>query len=400
MPKIVIPWGMLALIVLITACAPEVLTVEVTRAVLSEGENVAATMPPTAPPPPPIEVTRLVTVEATRLVTETITVTVTPRLLGSSERPYQLLFAPQFPEVILLERAQPLAAALSQALGAEVAAGVLNDETAVQTVLCAAPQDTIALLSPLAAAEANLQCGSQVLATGVQANGLPWQAGMVVVRRGFGLFAPADLNGLVWGVAGENSLINHLYWAAFFAENDIVPAEIRFYPGDNAALLALYNGEIDFATATYLPPILPFDEEKWTYGEDDPEVWRRLGIPPTRSGQGFVVVNGVPEFGGYQVRDARAGIFDTTPEIFNTTEILEMTPPLPVETVVVGADFPLAAARRLQNGLLAFGVSEGCASSLCAGDYLNWRGLSLLADEELEPLRLVVRQEMAVEANE
>ena len=373
---------------LLTSCAPQVMTVEVTRLVTDAAASAAS-----ATPAPPLEVTRLVTAEVTRIVTETVTVevTVTPASPGSAERPLQLLLAPAFPPQILQDRAAPLAEAVGDAVGGEVAVGILDDEAAIQTVLCGAPRETMALLSPLAAARANVACGSQVLATGVQVDGLSWTAGMVVVRRDSGLAELADLDGRIWAVAEENSLANYQYMQALFVELDVTPAEIRFFPGDNTALLAVYNGEADFATATYLPPVLPFAEQEWVYGEDDPELWRRLGIPPARSGQGFVVVNGPPEFGGYRIRDARAGIFDTTPAIFAESEILMLTPPLPVQTLVVGAEFPLQMARRVETALVAFGASEQCAASLCAPDFLSWQGVIPAADVDYDPLRLIVR---------
>jgi ABC-type phosphate/phosphonate transport system substrate-binding protein len=284
-----------------------------------------------------------------------------------------------------------LTAALREATGLEVVVGIVDDEAAVKTVLCAAPQDTIALLSPLAVGQASLDCNSQMLAVGVGNNGLAWDAGMIVVGRGSGLAELTDLEGKIWAVGDQTSLPNYLYVQALLADLGITLAETRFFPGDNTALLAVFNGEADFATASYLPPILPFSEREWVYGEDDPELWRRLGIPPTRSGQGFVIVNGSPEFGGYRVRDARAGIFDTTPEIFTATEIMTLTAPLPLDTFVVGAQFPLGLARQVEAALITFGGSEACADSLCAADFLNWAGIIPAADENYDPLRLIVR---------
>lgn len=370
-----------AIMLLLVACAGGAEPVAVTRLV-------------TVPPPSPqvVEVTRLATVEVTRPVEVAATVEVTRPPLGSPERPIQLIFPPVVETAVISSRAPALVDALSQQTGYSFALGIVDSEQVAADFLCNAPVDAIGFLSPAGYAAAHADCGVTPAAGGLSDLGLAWQAGMIVVRRDSGITELADLAGRRWAVPAENSLPNTLYFQALFAELGIDVGERVTMPGDNTTMLALYNGEVDFATATYLPPILPFDEAQWAFGEDDPELWRRLGIPPTRSGIGFVVVNGRPENGGYRVRDARAGIFDTTPGVFEETEILTLSAPIPNEAAVFGPNFPVALARELTPLLAKFAASEACGTSLCSADFYNWRGMTPLEDAAYEPVHFIFEQ--------
>ena len=195
-----------------------------------------------------------------------------------------------------------------------------------------------------------------------------------------------------WAALGvpDESLHNNYYFQALFAELGIEPGEIVPVQGDNTAMLAVLNGEVDFATGTFVPPLLPFLEETWVYGEDSPEVWRRVGIAPRRSGQGFIVVNGTPEQGGYHIRDARSGIFDSETTVFDETSILALSAQIPNDTITFGADFPVGLARELVPLFTEFAAQEACGASICSADFYNWQGVAPAEDAQFEPLRFTL----------
>jgi ABC-type phosphate/phosphonate transport system substrate-binding protein len=199
-----------------------------------------------------------------------------------------------------------------------------------------------------------------------------------------------DLDGKIWAAPAANSLAHNFYVQAMLAQAGVTPAEERYYDSDNAALLALVNGEADFATATFMPPLLPFEERPWQYGNDEPDLWRQLGQAPYRHPLGYIVVAGLPENGGYRVRDARAGLFDVQPAVFDQTRILTVTAPLPLDTVAVGPQFPLATARELNQALADFVASDRCQRSLCSSDFLNWSGLQPVDEAAYQPLRFMM----------
>jgi phosphonate transport system substrate-binding protein len=375
--------------------SPQVVTVEVTRLVTPEegaatlapdvssasatpaaldanaGAAVAATAEPTTPPDAPA----VVTVEVTRPA------------LGTAERPVQLLFPPTTAGAVIAQRAEPLVAALEAATGAEFAVGVPDDEAAVAALLCAAPADTIGFVSAAAYTLAHEECDAVAGLVARHDDGLTWQMGMLVTRPGAATEL-AELAGRRWAVADTRSLPNYLYFRAQMARDGIEPGEVATQPEETSALLALRNEEVDFTTAVFVPPVMPL-ERQWVFGETEPEEWRVLGISPTRSPIGYVLVAGEPEFGGYRLRDARARLFDTTPDIFDVTRILALSEPIPNETVVFGADFPLLLARQTLATMADFAASEACQNSLCSADFYGWTGLEPADDAAYDPIRFI-----------
>ena len=344
------------LLLLLAACQPQVMEVEVTRLVQSASDNAVGTAVPT-PAPVQIEVTRLITSE----IVQEIPIEVTKAPLGTNERPVQVLFSPVSSPAVIMTRGQVLADALADATGLQFAVGVADDEAALIDLMCAAPADIIGVLSPLGVVQANRQCGVQPGNVAVHTDGLGWQAGMIVARRDSGILTLADLAGKRGAVPDANSLPNAKAIETMLQEAGVEVAEIVEVPGDNSAMLAVFDGEVDFAVGTYTPPIMPYEERLWEYGVDAAEIWRQLGIAPERSPIGYVLVIGEPEFGGYRLRDARAGIFDIQPEIYNQTRIVALSPQIPNETVAFGRDFPLALARQVILELQTFAASEACA---------------------------------------
>jgi phosphonate transport system substrate-binding protein len=376
----------LSIIWLLAACAQGPAIVEVTRLVDREVTAAApadsADPAATAPLPTPAATIVTVTVVATTVVE------VTPRPLGSEERPVQLLFPPVANTAVIMQRGESLAQALETTTGANFAISIPDDEATAVDLLCSAPADTIAFISAAAYTIASERCGAQAALVARGDDDLTWETGMIVTRAGGGINELADLEGKRWVVADTGSLANDLYFRAILAEAGITPGEIITAPEDSSALLALRDGEADFATAVFVPPLMPF-ARPWVFGETDPEEWRVLGISPTRSPIGYVVVAGDPENGGYRLRDARSRLFDTTADIFDVTRILTLSAPIPRETVVVGADFPFALARQTVAALVEFAASETCQTSLCSADLYGWTGLEPADDAIYDPIRFI-----------
>ena len=365
----------------LTACQPQEIVLEVTRIVETQQE---------AP-----EVTRIVSQmevqEATRLVTEEVVVEVevTRPPLGTEARPVQLLFSPVVNTDVIAQRGELLALALAEATGYEFVVTVLEDEQAVINQMCEAPDETIAFLSAAAYVLAEEQCQAQAGSVAVNIDGLTWQSGMIVARRDSGIRELADLEGKTWAVADRDNIANFLYFEALLADEGVELGDIIDVTGDSAAMLAVYDEEADFATADFVPPIMPYEERLWVYGEDDPEPGRYLGLPPTRSPIGYVLVNGEPEYGGYRLRDARSRVFDVVPQIYDRTQIVALSAQIPNDTVAFGRDFPLGLARQVITNLTAFAADEDCRESLCATDFYGWAGLQPVEEATFEPVVFV-----------
>jgi len=331
---------------------------------------------PAVPTPAPT-----LTAEATPLPTATLPP------LGHVERPIQLLFPPVSSSAVITTRAEPLTDALSRATGVEFAVGIADSEEALVELLCAAPADTIGFLTAAAYTIAHDRCAADPALVAIGADGLTWQMGMLVTRPN-AAGALVELDGRTWSVADTHSLPNYLYFRALMTEAGVEPGQVIEAPEESSALLALRNGEVDFTTAGYVPPVMPHNGE-WIVGETGAEVWRLLGIAPSRSPIGYVIVAGEPEFGGYRIRDARSRLFDTTADIFDATRILSLSEPIPNDTVVFGADLPPAMAQQVAATLTEFAASDVCGTSLCSADLFGWAGLEPADDDAYDPIRKI-----------
>lgn len=369
--------GMSLLLFVIAACSPQ--TVEVTR-VVTQTEEVEV----------PVEVEVEVPVEVTRVVTETETVVeevmVEEAALGSAERPIKVLFVPSVEVDQIISGGEVLANALTEATGLTFEVSVPTSYAATIEEICASPDDTIGFIPAQGYVLANNRCGVTVGAAAVRF-GLSWYAAQFVVPMDSPAESLADLEGATWCIPDFGSTSGYLYPSAQFAELGITPGEIVETGSHNNSMLGVYNGECEFATAFFSPPLLPNYARAWTYGVDDPEIWREAGVSPVRNDAGRTFVNGDPADGGYRVLDARSSVSDTAPDIFDNTRILAITAQIPNDTVSFGPEFPLNTANNIVDALIDFTASEACAQSICSEEFYNWTGLEAVTDGFYDPVR-------------
>lgn len=359
----------------LAACQPETVEVEVTR-VITETEEVEV----------PVEVEVEVPVEVTRVVTETETVMEEMAKLGSEERPIKVLFVPSVEVEAIISGGDILANALNQATGLNFEVSVPTSYAATIEEMCASPDDTIGFIPAQGYVLANDRCGVTVGGAAVRF-GLPWYAAQIVVPFDSPAETIEDLAGGTWAIPDFGSTSGYLYPSADFSEQGIEPGEIVEAGGHNNAMLAVYNGEVDFATAFFSPPLLPNYERNWTYGADDPEIWRDADETPVRTEEGRTFVAGGPDEGGYRILDARSSVTDTAPDIFEKTRILALTPQIPNDTISFGPDFPLALAQDIVDALTDFTTTEECLQSICSEDFYNWTGVEQVSDSFYDPVR-------------
>lgn len=348
-----------------------------------------------------VEVTRIITAEVTRLATVQAPVEVTREVFveitvplppppGSADSPILLLFSPLYEPTVTAARAGALADTLAAATGLTFELRLPATHAETVTLACAEPRRTVAFLSALEYALATAECPATAALAGLR-NGLPWSAAMLLVPQNAGVQTLADLAGRRWGLADHRDLAAGFYFEALLAEQDVAVGSVTELTSDAAAVLALSQGRVDFVTAAFTPPLLPYNERIWRYGEDDPELWRRTGQMPARSGIGFVVVNGYVEDGGFQVRDARSTVLDVLPTIFADTRIAQLSAQIPNDAVALGAEFPLATARQIINALLTLTQTAACSASLCADDFFAWEGATAVEDPFYDAVRFIVR---------
>lgn len=369
--------GLALLLFVVAACSPQ--TVEVTR-VVTQTEEVEV----------PVEVEVEVPVEVTRVITETETVVeevmVEEAVLGSEERPIKVLFVPSVEVDQIISGGEVLANALAEATGLNFEVSVPTSYAATIEEICASPDDTIGFIPAQGYVLANNRCGVTVGAAAVRF-GLSWYAAQYVVPFDSPAESLDDLAGATWCIPDFGSTSGYLYPSAEFAALGIEPGEVVETGSHNNSMLGVYNGDCDFATAFFSPPLLPNFERAWAYGVDSPEIWRDAGVSPVRNEEGRTFVNGDPADGGYRVLDARSSVSDTAPDIFDETRILAITAQIPNDTVSFGPEFPLNTANNIVNALIDFTASDACAQSICSEEFYNWTGLEAVTDSFYDPVR-------------
>jgi len=298
--------------------------------------------------------------------------------LGSPENPIQVLFVPSVDAGQIVSGGEVMAKALNQATGLTFEVSVPTSYAATIEAMCAAPENTMGFIPALGYVLANNRCGVEVGGAAVRF-GLSWYTQEYLVQRDSPYKTLADLAGKKWAVPDRGSTSGFLYPSAEFKANGIEPGEIVEAGGHGAAVLAVYNGEVDFATAYFSPPLLP--DGKWYYGMD-PEPYDPMTAAPNDKGKLYA--------GDVRILDARASVVSTAPDVVEKVRILKIGDKIPNDTVSFGPDFPQGLRTRILNALVVFAGSDECAQSICSDQFYNWTGVEPVGDSFYDPVRKLI----------
>ena len=369
-----------ALLFVIAACTPQTETVEVTR-VVTETTEVEV----------PVETEVEVPVEVTRIVTETVVeeVMAEEAAVGSPERPIKVLFVPSVDVDVLISSGEVLADALSEATGLNFEVSVPTSYAATIEEMCASPDDTIGFIPALGYVLANNRCGVTAGAAAVR-RGLSWYASQYVVPFDSPAQSLEDLAGATWCIPEFGSTSGYLYPQAELLDKGIEVGEIIEAGGHNGSVLGVYNGDCDFSTSFFSPPLMPSDSGRtWSYGVDSPEIWRDADVNPELV-DGNAYVAGGPDEGGYRILDARILIYETASDVFEKTRILALTDKIPNDSISFGPEFPLSMANEIVKALVDFAATDACFDSICAEEAYGWTGVEAVGDSFYDPVRVLI----------
>jgi phosphonate transport system substrate-binding protein len=321
-------------------------------------EPTATPVPPTATPVPP-------------------TPTPAPKL-GSAERPIQVLFVPSVDVGVIVSGGEVMRQALTEATGLEFEVSVPTSYAATIEAMCASPEDTIGFIPALGYVIANQKCGVEVGAAAVRYGWAVYWAQFMVARDS-DYQTLEDLAGKKWAVPDLGSTSGYLFPSVMFQEAGVEVGEVIEAGGHPQAALALYNGEVDFATSYFSPPLT---DPKWQPG-DSPEPFDPAEVALNEEGRAFA--------GEVRVLDARASTLETAPDIYEQTRVMMLTDPIPNDTMSFGSDFSDELKGSIMDALAEFMDTDACQESICSSDFYNWTGLEPIQDAGYDPIRRLIK---------
>jgi phosphonate transport system substrate-binding protein len=201
-----------------------------------------------------------------------------------------------------------------------------------------------------------------------------------LVRRDSDIYTFGDLEGRTWAYPDTGSTSGYIVPSVELQAAGITPGEQVEAGGHNQAVLAVLNGEVDFATSFFSPPLMP--GAQWNYG-DSPEPYD-LTVD-----ESYINDEGQLWVGDIRILDARANVRDTNPEVVDELRILRISAPIPNDTMSFGPEFPAELRTQLIDALIAFSDTEAWATSALGSDAgYSWSTLTPIEDSVFDSVRL------------
>jgi phosphonate transport system substrate-binding protein len=305
--------------------------------------------------------------------------------LGTEGNPIQVYFVPSVEASVIVSGGEVMAQALEAATGLKFDVFVPTSYAATVEAMCASPGNTMGFIPAAGYVIASDRCGVEVAAAAVR-RGWPVYWAAYIVRRDSDIFTYGDLAGRKWGYPDTGSTSGYIFPSVELTAAGIEPGERVETGGHNQTVLAVYNGEVDFGTTFFSPPVMPEGHAAWNIG-DLPEPYD-LTVE-----ESFVSSDGAALFvGDIQILDARANVRDTAPDVVSVVRILRLSAPIPNDTLSFGPDFPEETRQQIMDALIAFAETEEWATSIGSEDFYGWSGLEAIDDATYDIVRDQIAQ--------
>lgn len=316
---------------------------------------------------------------------ETTTTTEAPPAVGSEENPIKVLFVPSAEAEVIVTGGEIMKEALEAATGLSFEVSVPTSYAATIEEMCASPDNTMGFIPGLGYALASERCGVDVAFKAVRFGWSVYWA-QFLVPRDSDVETLEDLEGLRWAYGDTGSTSGYMVPALMFDELGITPGEVVETGGHGQTALAVYNGEADFGTTYFSPPLTPnFD---WALG-DAPDIPDDLVDSCAPNEEGSRLFCG-PDDAQWRVLDARASARSDAPDIVQKVKILTISDAIPNDTLSFGPEFPADVRAAVEAALVAFAETDEWEASIGNQDFYGWTGIEPAADAEYDNVRKMV----------
>ncbi len=298
--------------------------------------------------------------------------------LGTPDNPIQVYFVPSGEAQTIVEGGEVLAQALKDATGYEFEVYVPTSYAATIEAMCASPDSTMGFIPAAGYVIANNRCGVQVAASAVR-YGWPVYWAQYIVRRDSDIYVLGDLDGKVWGYGDPGSTSGYIVPSVEMQSRGITPSKEVQTGGHNQTVLAVYNGEVDFGTTYFSPPLTP--GARWGFG-DLPEPFD-LSVD-----ESYIGDDGELYVGSVRIMDARRSVRETAPDVVDKVRILAISAPIPNDTLSFGPDFPADVRQKILDALFALAEDEEAWNATALATAYNWTGIAPIEDAVFDSVRL------------
>jgi phosphonate transport system substrate-binding protein len=297
--------------------------------------------------------------------------------VGSEANPIQVYFVPSVEVQTIIEGGDALAALLKDATGLNYEVYVPTSYAATIEAMCAAPDKSMGFIPAAGYVIASNHCGVQVSAKAVRFGWAVYWA-QYIVRRDSDIYDLGDLDGKSWGYGDTSSTSGYIVPATELMAKGITPSKEVQTGGHNQTVLAVYNGEVDFGTTYYSPPVMP--GAPWQIG-DLPEPFD-LSVD-----QSYIGDDGELYVGPVQVWDARRAVRETAPDVVDKVRILAISAPIPNDTMSFGPDFPEDVKQQIVDALFALAGDQEKWNTTALYTSYDWTGIQPATDAEFDGVR-------------
>lgn len=298
--------------------------------------------------------------------------------LGTDANPIEVFFVPSVEAQVITAGGDVMKQALEKATGLKFKVSVPTSYAATVEAMCAAPASSIGFIPAAGYVIANKRCGVQVAEAAVR-NGwnIYWSA--YIVRRDSDIYTFGDLEGKSWAYPDAASTSGYIVPAVELKQAGITPGKEISAGGHNQVVQAVYNGDADFGTTFFSPPLVP--GAPWRVG-DSPEPYDLTVDQSSVSADGKKLM-----VGKLQILDARANIRDTAKDVIEKVRILRISSPIPNDTLSFGKDFPQDVKEKILTALEAFAKTDDWKTSIGSTDFYGWSGIAPVADSAYDAVR-------------
>jgi phosphonate transport system substrate-binding protein len=303
--------------------------------------------------------------------------------IGSADNPIQILFVPSVSAEEIIAGGEILQSVLEEATGLSFEVSVPTSYAATVNEMCAGSDNTIGFIPATAYVLGNDLCDIEVAMKSLRFGFTEYWAEFIVPRDSTATTI-ADLAGLKWAYPDAGSTSGFLVPSGMFEQGGIVPGESFEAGGHSATVRAVYTGEAEFGTVFFSPSIDADDAVLW----DGTTV--NADVPDDLVDSCELDADGQIDCGGVFPRDARRNIREEAADVIQKVKILELSQPIPNDTVSFSPDLPQDIREKFIGALVDFAANDNDQFKVAFDPY-SWGGLELTNDAEFDFIRSLIQ---------